>query len=238
MAMTISRRNSTRWRLPSRDSTRDRLHLLEQARVGREVGDHGEDLCGHEAAHDLRAADGFGRLARRRAHPRNFTPRRIILCSRWPVPSLRPAHPPSTCPIVRWWCSTCAWSWTWIWRGGGSAGGRSLTLGVRRDAVAAVELHAVDMQIDEITVDDKADQRLPLRRRAAAHRSRQASRARRPARAGGGLPGLAPPGAVLHRARRGSPGAAAAVLDPGAGRGQPRTTGRASTCRWRRPPAR
>src|SRR5688572_24947454 len=35
--------------------------------------------------------------------------------------------------------------------------GRSiLTLGVRRDAVAAVELHAVDMQIDEITVNDKA----------------------------------------------------------------------------------
>jgi aminopeptidase N len=35
--------------------------------------------------------------------------------------------------------------------------GRSiLTLGVRRDAVAAVELHAVDMQIDEVTVNDKA----------------------------------------------------------------------------------
>ena len=31
-----------------------------------------------------------------------------------------------------------------------------LTLGVRRDAVAVVELHAVDMQIDEISVDDKA----------------------------------------------------------------------------------
>ena len=35
--------------------------------------------------------------------------------------------------------------------------GRSLlTLGVRRDAVATVELHAVDMQIDEVLVDDKA----------------------------------------------------------------------------------
>ena len=31
-----------------------------------------------------------------------------------------------------------------------------LSLQVRREALPAVELHAVDMQIDEVTVDDKA----------------------------------------------------------------------------------
>ena len=100
--------------------------------------------------------------------------------------------------------------------------GRSiLTLGVRRDAVAAVELHAVDMQIDEVTVDDKATSDFHYDGERLRIDLGQASRARRPAGTGRGLPGLAPPGPVFHRARRGSPGAAAAVLDPGPGRGQP-----------------
>ena len=106
----------------------------------------------------------------------------------------------------------------------GAAAGRrrsTLTLTCRRDDVAAVELHAVDMTIDEVTVDGAGRQRLPLRRPAAARRPGQAARPGRQLVVAVALPGHAPPGAVLHRPRRGPPGPAAAVLDAGTGRGQP-----------------